>query len=433
MNMKYYSKKTTTFTIRMLTILMLFLYFNVCGPPEKLDYATVKGSGSVNQVSPNITILFNNPPDDTLIDNYLINLIYEAADDAANGRIPEHTHLDVCMYDFNRDLIIEALEYAISKNVHVRFVGDRRDTTSADPLLDEAMKPVNSTYYSSDPGYLDIAKALDSSPAYAVTGKKRENFPTDEGFDPRGDNMTDFNLININGIMHHKFVLIHKADGKYVYTGSTNASDNDILRNNNNSLVIKNDELYGHYKQQFEYMLGAPVVDAVDAVKAVIIDDILFTLNFAYPGKLSSKTHDHIVNTINEAAFNFYFMIFTFTHIDISNAMAAQNGLTRKGIFDTTQKELIPSTKYSTLKDIFECRLDGNENSDPAFSGGGAKLHHKVLILDRGYNTAKVVTGSSNWTVDANDNNDESVLIIQSRDAAEIYYREFEKRWAEAQ
>src|SRR6266851_7088259 len=54
------------------------------------------------------------------------------------------------------------------------------------------------------------------------------------------------------------------------------------------------------------------------------------------------------------------------------------------------------------------------------------RIHHdKVAIIDGRY----VVTGSYNWSVNAERHNDENVLLVDSPLLAEAYTRDFEAQW----
>ncbi len=60
--------------------------------------------------------------------------------------------------------------------------------------------------------------------------------------------------------------------------------------------------------------------------------------------------------------------------------------------------------------------------------GNGSFLHHKVVIVDERI----VITGSLNFSDNANDSNDENVIIVDNADIAALYLQEFERVWAMA-
>jgi phosphatidylserine/phosphatidylglycerophosphate/cardiolipin synthase-like enzyme len=52
-------------------------------------------------------------------------------------------------------------------------------------------------------------------------------------------------------------------------------------------------------------------------------------------------------------------------------------------------------------------------------------MHNKVVIVDERY----VVTGSLNFSTNAETSNDENVLIIDNPEIAKLYMKEFERIW----
>lgn len=60
-------------------------------------------------------------------------------------------------------------------------------------------------------------------------------------------------------------------------------------------------------------------------------------------------------------------------------------------------------------------RQDGN----PGF------LHHKFIVVDERI----VITGSMNYSTNAEESNDENVLVIDNAEIARLYLQEFERVW----
>lgn len=65
--------------------------------------------------------------------------------------------------------------------------------------------------------------------------------------------------------------------------------------------------------------------------------------------------------------------------------------------------------------------------------GVSNSLHHKYAIADANIagSNPVVLTGSHNWSNNAENNSDENTIIIYDGTIANIYLQEFEKRWAE--
>jgi phosphatidylserine/phosphatidylglycerophosphate/cardiolipin synthase-like enzyme len=60
--------------------------------------------------------------------------------------------------------------------------------------------------------------------------------------------------------------------------------------------------------------------------------------------------------------------------------------------------------------------------------GNPGTFHHKVFVIDE----QTLITGSLNFSENADDSNDENVVIISNGDIAAQYVQEFDRRWAEA-
>ena len=60
-------------------------------------------------------------------------------------------------------------------------------------------------------------------------------------------------------------------------------------------------------------------------------------------------------------------------------------------------------------------------------------FHHKYAIADANVTASEpiLITGSHNWSNNAENNSDENTLIIYDAIIANIYLQEFEKRWSE--
>ena len=52
-------------------------------------------------------------------------------------------------------------------------------------------------------------------------------------------------------------------------------------------------------------------------------------------------------------------------------------------------------------------------------------MHHKVIVIDGSI----VITGSFNFTVSADKENDDNVLVIHNADLAKLYLQEFDRVW----
>jgi len=110
--------------------------------------------------------------------------------------------------------------------------------------------------------------------------------------------------------------------------------------------------------------------------------------------------------------------MYTLTDRGLINALKEkrQNGTDVLAIFDEDQL-----AKFSDI--ILELN-----NADIVFKTIGkevARMHHKFLIID----DIKVITGSFNWTRQANKSNMENIMIVENQNIAKQYISEFDRIW----
>ncbi|MFH0974392.1 MAG: phospholipase D-like domain-containing protein [Spirochaetota bacterium] len=360
------------------------------------DPATPGFSFNINFTKSNIEVYFSGPDRDTSLE--------EAFTEMINSQ-PAGGYLDLCFYGMDSENALCAIESAIERGVHVRFAGDLDG--------DGTIAAGSGNYYA---GYYRIASALDTY--FPAEGKQRVEFPAAAGFD-------DFILLN-DSIMHNKFALFTDSAGsEYLFTGSANCTYTDFNLNNNNSLIIQDAGIAGTYREQFEYLLGLPGRSPVSDKRSHVIDGIAIDVMFP-PALIEGRTAmSHLLDTVNISAKNIYFMIFSFTHFNLINQLINKhkNGIEIKGIFDESQ--LANSSEESLVKENIPCRIDGNYFEQP--DGHGGKLHHKTMIIDE----EAVITGSFNWSYNANAENDENIIILYSAEIAKLYKDEWQKRWDE--
>ena len=219
-----------------------------------------------------------------------------------------------------------------------------------------------------------------------------------------------------SGLMHNKFWIF---DEQKVWTGSTNITKNGIFANNNNVIVLESVAVAKMYKREFDEMwqgeFGVRSPSTLPQQATTINGTNIQILFAAEDGAVA-----YLSGLLGQAKKNIRFMAFSFTHDDLGQAVLnqAENGLTVQGIFETRASE----TEYSELTALHcadvPVRQDGNPRT----------FHHKVFILD----DETVVTGSLNFSDNANESNDENVIIITNSNIAQLYIQEFERRWAEA-
>jgi phosphatidylserine/phosphatidylglycerophosphate/cardiolipin synthase-like enzyme len=206
-----------------------------------------------------------------------------------------------------------------------------------------------------------------------------------------------------SGIMHHKFMVV---DGQIVWTGSTNLTTTSLYAHNNNALTIKSRELADAYSDEFTRLFvrkefGASMRPQLDPVKPVQIGKATVRVFFSPRG----GGRNAVVEQLKKAERRIRFMTFSLTDAETGDTIMqkAQAGLLIDGIFD----RWLAAGQYSLFSKFKAAKMnvvkDGNE----------ALMHHKVILIDND----TLITGSYNYSQNAEANNNEAFLIVENSTA----------------
>jgi phosphatidylserine/phosphatidylglycerophosphate/cardiolipin synthase-like enzyme len=216
-------------------------------------------------------------------------------------------------------------------------------------------------------------------------------------------------------LMHDKFVVIDRLE---VWTGSMNYTTGDGYLDNNNLIRLRSSKLAEDYTHEFEQMF---VDDHFSTDKipgtpnpTVMVNGSQIEVYFSpEDGAL-----EHILNAVNSAQESIYFMAYSFTTDELAKAMIerAKAGVTVRGVIDKDQYHSNAGTEFDTLHNAgIDVWLDGNPRL----------MHHKVIIIDQ----KVVITGSYNFSNNAEHYNDENTLIIHNQEISAQYMTEFQKTY----
>ena len=216
-----------------------------------------------------------------------------------------------------------------------------------------------------------------------------------------------------DGLMHHKFIVI---DERYVWTGSYNTTYNGAYKNNNNVILVDSVPLAYNFTQEFrELFLDAQLekpAGAFIAYPKVKLSDGTEIFTYFSP---EGNTISPLLREIQSAKNSIHFMAFSFTHDALGRAMRDRfkSGIDVRGVFEARQVD-----KHSEFEKLEAAGLpvikDGNSGT----------MHHKVIVVDE----ETVITGSYNFSKNAEKRNNENLLIIKgNREIAAAYLAEFEK------
>lgn len=214
------------------------------------------------------------------------------------------------------------------------------------------------------------------------------------------------------GLMHDKFVIIDRSE---IWTGSMNFTTGGGYLDNNNLIRLRSSKLAESYRLEFEQMFlddhfGTEKIQN-NPDSAIKVDNSLIEIYFSP----QDGTLEHILEVVNSAKESIYFMAYSFTSDALADAMIeqAKSGVIIRGIFDKDQYHTNAGTEFDRLV---------NAGIDATLDGNPRLMHHKVILVDQQI----VITGSYNFSNNAEHTNDENTLIIHNPEIAAEYLAEFQ-------
>lgn len=354
--------------LRTITLIVILFFLTLgaaaCGNSDRLP---ITDAPPVDQTaSDNLQIYFTNPGSSMEYGKEIEDALIAAIDNAQET-------VDVASLDFNLPGLTNALVNAQMRGLRVRMVLDLENGT-------QEMKASNGN------GNQEFAalKVLKKGQIKVVDGGRPE------------------------GLMHNKFIIV---DGAKLFVGSANFSYNDFFHNDNNILEIDERQLIENYQAKFDDLFVNErfgMMSKVGAAHTKVTIDGAQVENFFSP---RDKIIRRLVALISEARESVRFMAYAYTHKDLAEAMIERHkaGIAVEGVLDGR------NTAHSVLASLscagIPVMTDGNRYA----------MHHKVIIIDN----ETIVTGSFNFTVAADESNDENILIIHNPAVAALFLQEY--------
>ncbi|MFM2225292.1 MAG: hypothetical protein RJA07_1494 [Bacteroidota bacterium] len=324
---------------------------------------------------------FNNPVDNSKAQyNNLAKYLPNAFDDTLiaffNAAV---STLDVCIYNVDNNLgVITAINNAVTRGVQVRLVCNITVNTS-----------LFTTPY--------IYQTPITHPTY----------------------------------MHNKFIIRDVASPSLatVLTGSTNWTQQQLLTDQNNMVIIQDQSLAKGYQVEFEKFyighkysnlksIGLPYSPHEFKIGGKRVE-VYFGPTDGYLAQV--KKH------ITTANYEVYVAMSSFTRTEVSytivDSAVNKNGAYFAGIGDK-------GGTSATVQNSFK----NNSVDTVAVTGNTGIFHHKYIIIDANdaCSDPMVITGSSAISNNAESFNDENTIIIHDSTIANLYYQEFSQRYTDA-
>jgi phosphatidylserine/phosphatidylglycerophosphate/cardiolipin synthase-like enzyme len=224
---------------------------------------------------------------------------------------------------------------------------------------------------------------------------------------------------NRDGLMHDKFIIIDKSE---VWMGSMNFTDGGAYDDNNNLMRIRSTKVVENYLTEFEEMFNddmfGPDIVAQTPHPTLTIDGTRIDMFFSPDdGVLAS-----LIPVLETAQESIYFLAYSFTSNQMGEIVRqkAESGITIVGVMDDEQIRSNQGTEYDPFRQAdLDVRIDGIDGL----------MHHKVFIVDEKI----VVLGSYNFSQNAEERNDENLMIIYDPVIAEQFVFEFNRLQEQAQ
>lgn len=282
------------------------------------------------------------------------------------------TSIHIVSFEFDLTPVAEALIAAHKRGVDVRWVTDNEHGLEADE----------------EPGHGQFAMMEDA------------------GIEVRADTRT--------ALMHNKFWIF---DGQIVWTGSTNITENGVFKQDNNTIVIDSPELAAIYEAEFQEMWDGkfgPRSPSQIEQQSVVVNGSQIKVVFTSEDPAIELA---IIPVVSTATRSIRFLAFSFTDYPLAEAMIqrAQNGVNVMGVFEKVGSD----TDSAELKTLYCAKVPVRRD------GNGSFMHNKVIVVDERY----VITGSLNFSTNAEESNDENVIIIDNPEIARLYLQDFERVW----
>ncbi|WP_066380949.1 DUF655 domain-containing protein [Anabaena sp. CA = ATCC 33047] len=263
-----------------------------------------------------------------------------------------------------------------------------------------------------------------------------------------------------SNLMHHKFIIV---DNRIVVITSANFTLSDVhgdftnlksLGNANNLLKIDSPELAQLFTEEFNLMWGDGSGGKLDSKfglqkpirspQTITLGDNKITIHFSptSPTQPWTNTSNGLIGEVlNSSTQSIDMALFVFSEQRLANILEKrhQENVSIRALIDRQ----FAYRSYSEALDMMgvalseKCKyeVDNKPWKNPLTTVGvptlpkGDLLHHKYSVVDN----RTVITGSHNWSVAANNANDETLIIIENPTIAQHYAREFARLYTQAQ
>ena len=213
-------------------------------------------------------------------------------------------------------------------------------------------------------------------------------------------------------LMHNKFIVV---DSRFVWTGSYNLTDNGTWKNDNNAVLIESPTVAAGYHERFEEYFQDRFSRSgkhTASPQNVFIGQ----MPAYYAFSPVDGVWEFLMKELSKAKSTVDVMAFSFTGAELAGKLRelCGRGVKVRCLFDYGQ------AKNKASRDEYLRKIGATVYYSPNRRG---KMHHKVFIIDG----KTVITGSYNFSKNAESQNDENILVLKSDAIAALYTEEMNR------
>lgn len=239
---------------------------------------------------------------------------------------------------------------------------------------------------------------------------------------------------HMGDLQHNKSIIVNGEKTKSAIGGSTNFSWRGLYIQNNNTVVLQGENAVKIFNDAFDNLWANPDdPSGFDTTASADWNDLGFTdidaqVTFSPHSKSNAKLQD-IANDISSTTSSlFYSLAFLYETkgaiLDSIKKVTSEPTIFVYGLSDKSVGGLNIQLPNGNPSVAFPAAL--LQDVPPPFKqeatgGFGTRLHHKFVVIDFNLPTARVYTGSYNFSVAADTKNGENLFVIKDQRVATSY------------
>ena len=236
---------------------------------------------------------------------------------------------------------------------------------------------------------------------------------------------------HMGGLQHNKMIIVDGPGLKRVVLGSTNFSWRGLFVQSNNAVIVSGAAIVAQQTKAFEaYWDGtAPSFSASQSAswQTLPVDGIDANISMS-PHKAANSTQAQIAADMDSAGSTLFYSLAFLNQTSGDVTEAVKRAVNRQDLFvygvsdkptgiilqqpDGNPAPVSAASLGKGLPEPFRSEASG---------GKGVKMHHKFIVIDFDKPTARVYTGSYNFSKPADRSNGENLLVIRNRRIATAY------------